>query len=320
MGVQGHHVAVVQGGGAGGADRGVHLERPAVDGLDRPSGGAASGPRLGLDGLIARRLGLAAGPGVGRKTGALVPLGRSGQGATGLDGSPFPLRDDAQKVSVPHDLQDPGHGLHGGGGVEAEQLRAIGGLADDPAVHQTRRVEVLDEDGLAADLGRQVHPGRGLADIAAHRRGLGRDGPGGLALEIPASNQLPVGRLAARRGDRSVHDLQAIDGRVQALGGHLQQDVAHFRRREPNGGPRVGHGEAARRHALARRTDGVAGDDPQTAELDVQFVGADLRQGGQHPLTEFYLAGLQGHRAIGGDLDPGVQLAVAGEVAGQDGA
>src|SRR5262249_19613684 len=62
---------------------------------------------------------------------------------------------------------------------------------------------------------------------------------------------------------------------------------------------------------------GVAVDDLDPLEVDIQLVGGDLGERGADALTQLDLAGEDRGRAVGIDAQPGVEAAIAVEAAWQ---
>ena len=54
-------------------------------------------------------------------------------------------------------------------------------------------------------------------------------------------------------------------------------------------------------------------------ERDVEFVGGDLRHGGEHALADLDAAGEDGDLAGRGERDPAVEARIVGERAGEGG-
>ena len=130
--------------------------------------------------------------------------------------------------------------------------------------------------------------------------------------------QIPVGDLRpGRPRDRPVAHAQVGDGRAQLARRRGQQDLACLRAREAQRGAALLDGETAGGLTLVRRTRGVAVDDVDPLEVDVELVGGDLGQCGADALAQLDLAGEDRHGAVGIDPQPGVETAVAVEAARQ---
>ena len=96
-------------------------------------------------------------------------------------------------------------------------------------------------------------------------------------------------------------------GNAELLGGEVEQDRAHFRAGEPQRGAAVFDRLAAGGLAFVRRAAGVAGDDLDPRQRQVELLGRDLRQRGEDALPEFDLAGENGGGAVGVDAQPGAR-------------
>ena len=64
---------------------------------------------------------------------------------------------------------------------------------------------------------------------------------------------------------------------------------------------------------------GVAGDDAHPGGLDVELLGGDLHERGEHALAELDLAGRKPHGAIRLEADPAIEPRIVGEVGRQRG-
>ena len=100
-------------------------------------------------------------------------------------------------------------------------------------------------------------------------------------------------------------------------GRQLDQDGAHFRRRQPQRGAGILDRLRAGGHALVRRAAGIAGNHGHARQRQVEFLRGDLRQRRQDPLPQLDLAGEHGRGAVGIDADPGVERPVVVQAAGQ---
>ena len=104
---------------------------------------------------------------------------------------------------------------------------------------------------------------------------------------------------------------------AELLGGEVDQDRAHFGAREPQRGAAVLDRQAAGGLAFVRRAAGVAGDDPDPRERQIELLGRDLRQGGEDALPQLHLAGEDGGGAVGIDREPGAEQPVGLQAARQ---
>src|SRR6266850_2237941 len=70
------------------------------------------------------------------------------------------------------------------------------------------------------------------------------------------------------------------------------------------------HGLRSECIALVGTAHGVSRHDLDLIETDIHFLGSDLRECGEYPLTQLDLAGEDGHRALTVYGDPAIELAV----------
>ncbi len=170
---------------------------------------------------------------------------------------------------------------------------------------------VLDEAGLAGHLTRQVFARRRRADNPVALRRLQRSAARYLQLEQFASHQFGVGHrtfgILLDRDDSLTH-AQLIRLYIQAFGRHREHGL-----------PRLGRSLAQRRTATADRHAsggvaligrqfGIPHDHPHPLERQVQFLGHDLRQGGAHAGSQFDFSAEGGHRIVGLDRQPVIQV------------
>jgi hypothetical protein len=120
-----------------------------------------------------------------------------------------------------------------------------------------------------------------------------------------------AGLLAAvvERGDDAVRHHEAFRRHAQLAGRHPDQQAARFRGRIAQGlGPRL-HAERARRATLVQAAGGVAHDDVDALEGQVQLLRDDLGDRDLEALAEIDLSEVGRGAAVGMDRDPRVQLA-----------
>src|SRR5207237_1893309 len=147
--------------------------------------------------------------------------------------------------------------------------------------HHAGQPNVLNVRGAARELPRNVAAAHALTDVVVLGGGFGLGRRGGLTLEERVGGQTPTRDLRTRRScDRVVAHAQVRRGRAQLRRGRGQQNFTGLRAREAQRGAALLDGETAGRLALVRRAAGVAVDDGDALEIDVELVGGDLRQRG----------------------------------------
>jgi hypothetical protein len=172
----------------------------------------------------------------------------------------------------------------------------------------------VEEDRLAAHLGRQVHPGQPPAGPAPLGRGHGIGHTVDRHAEGTAGAEGRVRHPAAVRG----HDLPVLDRQV------ARGRAEHVRRpgdQHPAGvGARLAdrHGAlldraAARRHPLVGRGAGDSADQVDAGGVHAQLVGGHRQQGRQDALAQLDLPGLHLHPVGGHDAHPAVQVRDTGQ-------
>ena len=321
MGLNQHHPIRPQGGnGRRGADGRMHVIRPLVGGLHGFRHGLATGTHLGFGvdefvGLgFAQPLKDALMP---RQHFVDLPLGQSGHGLGGGQCLFFTLGHHTQEAAIAHGLDHARHFLHRRQ-IDRQQLGLVGRWTHDVAKQHARRTLFLHKHGLTQHLGRQVHPVHRVADVAMAVCRLGLDKACGLAVERFARDQVPIRHLLTTDGaDHAVVHAQGVEGLFEFFSRQVEQDGTHLGRGMLNGSAAVRHGERACGHALVGHQGGVARDDLHTRQVDVEFVRANLRDGGQDALPQLHLAHEQGDGLVGVDAQPRVEFAVGVQVAGQ---
>ena len=162
---------------------------------------------------------------------------------------------------------------------------------------------------------------RRAAAVPANRRadaGLGAIFGGGIALEQVVLGQLPVARAEiARPDDRAVADFEVLRRHAQSLGGGLEVDGARLRAGIAQRRARMLHRQAARGHAFVGAHGRAGGHHAHAREVDVEFVGHDLRDRREYALADLDLAGEHLDDAIGPQSQPLRQAPVGLQAAGQ---
>ena len=136
---------------------------------------------------------------------------------------------------------------------------------------------LLHKLGISQNFGSQIDPLDRLACVA----GLGCKFEFGLtvrfAIERFSQYQVPIGNMATvGGGDLSVLHGEARGGLIEFGRSQVQQNGPHFRAGVLHSGGAIRHGERACCHAFVGDQSGVARDDLDTRQINVQFIGADL--------------------------------------------
>ena len=127
----------------------------------------------------------------------------------------------------------------------------------------------------------------------------------GLDLKRVAAEQLPIGHgLPVRTLHRAIGDGELARIRPELLGCEAKQDLAGLRRHLTHRAAAIGHGEGACGHAFIRANEGIAGDDVEPLDVDIEFIRAELGEGGEDALPEFHFADLQAHLSSRLDAQP----------------
>ena len=178
--------------------------------------------------------------------------------------------------------------------------------------------QVLHKGDAAGDLARNVEPLDRLADDFVSGGRLRPRLRVDLAVEIGVAGELAVAHLAAvRRADHAVGDRELCCIDAEALRREIEQNFADLGTGEPQRHAAIFDRLAAGGDTLVRRLLGVAGDQVEARQRQLELLRRDLGERGRHALAELDLAGAHRRRAVGMDADPGVEHPVLGEAAGE---
>jgi hypothetical protein len=226
-----------------------------------------------------------------------------------LDRCPLALGDDGEEAALAHDagaldVLDGAlvHSLEGG---------ADGGRANHPRVEHTGHAEVLHVGVGARDLAGHVRPRHRLADDRVILRVLERRGRVQFQLEGLVADQLGIREAALRLGtqeDDAVLHREVDGGHPGLLHRHLDQRLARGGRRLAE--LHAGHldGEAAPGGALIGGERGVALDQLDLVDADVQLLGHHLGDRDADARADVHLAGVGGDGAVLVDGEEAVDL------------
>ena len=245
------------------------------------------------------------------------PFRRAGKRRARLHGLLLALGDHAEERAVAHHREHARHRAYLGV-VDLIQRRAIARRAHHAAVHHAGQAQILHVHRRPGHLAGNIETRDRLADDSVQAGRLRPHRRGRLALEIERRHQLRIGdRPAVRRADHAVRDAERIRAHPEPRRGELDQHAAHLGRRHAQRRAGVLHRLRARGHALVRRAPGVARDNRDARERQVELFRRDLPQRREDALAELHLAGEHRRAAVGIDPDPGIEHPVAAEAAWQ---
>src|SRR5947208_12677032 len=136
-------------------------------------------------------------------------------------------------------------------------------------------------------------------------RGLRLDARLSFALEVSVGDEVPVGRrLSARRRAGAVAHAESARRDPELRGCSAEQDVARLGAGESQRGAATLDRLAARGLAFVGGERGVAVNDLEALQIDVELVGGDLRERSADALPQLDLAREDGNRAVRVDAQP----------------
>ena len=156
--------------------------------------------------------------------------------------------------------------------------------------------------------------GSGPPDRRGIRPGLLADAVGVLDVQQCVVGDQPVAGAAAAGGDDiAVDHRQRLDGLVQRRGGRARYIARACAQTARSASPECWIDMLPAVYASSGLRSVRAGTITTRADIDVQLVGDDLGEGGQHALAEFDLAGPDEHPAVGADRQPGAEAGIVGQ-------
>ena len=229
-------------------------------------------------------------------------------GAGEIDGG-FVVADDGEEIAGAHEGDRALGGAFDAGLVDVADLRAAVGLPHHAGVHHAIDLHVVDEDGIAENLRRQIEARGVMTDGHEIGHGFPRAATGGFCREIDGAGERPVILAGARA---IAQDAAVANGQLARLAAHDLRGLRNKQRTHIGAGLPHGHGAGLDRHAargvtLVRRYHGYAGADRDAAHGHIKLVGGDLRHRGEYALAEFDAAGVDGDLAGRGKRDPAVE-------------
>ena len=195
-------------------------------------------------------------------------------------GVPLALGERRRETALPDEGEQAGHlrrRVEIGGGVFA----AVDRRTQHAGVQHSGRPHVLDKGGPAGELGGNVDALEALADkTPARDRDAGRVRRRG-DVQIEPGGQRPVGdRASVLRAQKPLVGQNLAFADAPARRRRLSEKTAHIGGGVDDGRSAVLHGMAAGGNSLIRRTRGVGRDEREGVQLDVEFLGRELKYRG----------------------------------------
>ena len=126
-----------------------------------------------------------------------------------------------------------------------------------------------------------------------------------VAVERDFIGEFPVTRLhVAGPGDRAVADIERGRRDAEPIGCGGKEDLPDLGAGLADGASGLLDRKASRGHAFVRACRGRGADHLHAADIDIEFVGGDLRQRRDDALSDLDLAGRQRQLSLGGEFDP----------------
>ncbi len=229
------------------------------------------------------------------------------------------VADDGEEVAGAHEVDFAFGGALDRFLIDLVDGGAAVGLAHRARVHHAGKLHVMDENGLAENLIRQIEALVAFADVFKLGNRLACPTAARLDGEVHRAGERPVilsCRLAAAQ-NAAVADGKLARRAADDNGGFREEQRAHVGAGLPHGDAAGLHRLAAGGVALVGREFRVAGADDDVRHGHVELVGGDLRHGGEHTLADLDAAGVDGDLAGRGKGHPAVEHRIVGERAGQ---
>ncbi|SVK51624.1 Uncharacterised protein [Acinetobacter baumannii] len=194
----------------------------------------------------------------------------------------------------------------------AQRCAAVGACVrrtHHPAMQHAGQAQVVHVGQPPADLGRNIDPGDGAADIAALLFTVQRHVFIQRHMQILPARQLRIAQGTPRvlgHKHLSRRRRQLVGRQFEGFGRQRRQHMSHLRRRLPQRHRRDLYGGAGDGRPLIRRALRIAEDHRDVLERHANFVGDDLRQRGANAGAEIDMAIEGRHPAVGGEADKAV--------------
>ena len=239
-------------------------------------------------------------------------------GACGFDRG-LVVADDGEKVAVADELDRPLGGAADCVFVDRADRCAAVGLAHDARMHHSVKLHVVNKDGFAEHLRRQIDARAAFADALEIGDALARAGAGRFGGQVDRAGQGPVilpGRGAVAQ-NAAVADRQLGRFAAEDLSRLGEEQCAHVGAGLPHGDAAELDRLAAGGIALVRRLDRLARADGDALHRQIELVGGNLPHCGEHALAKLDAAGEHGDLARRGEGDPAVELGIGLELGGK---
>src|SRR5262249_47448596 len=157
---------------------------------------------------------------------------------------------------------------------------------------------------------RQVKTSTTRPDVLEGVNALACAGPGRFGGKIDCAGESPVilpGRCTIAE-DATVAHGKFAGPATEDLGGLVDKKGTNIGQSLPHGDPAKLNRLTTRGVALVWRPFCIAGTDRYAFHCHVEFIGGNLRHGGQHALAEFDPAGEYRHLSLTGEVEPAVEV------------
>ena len=221
--------------------------------------------------------------------------------------------DDAGKIAVTDDGDETGDRA-GAVFAEFDQFRARVVRPQHAAVQHARQRLIVDEARPGEHLVGNIDPLHRMSGQRALRRSLRRYARRSVAIERNVVGQFPIaGPDIAGSRNGAVLDAERIDINTQPFRSQLQKDLANLRAGVAQRAAGLLDRETARGNALVGARGGRSADHLHAGQIDIEFVGGDLRQRGHDALSDLDLARRHRHLSRVREFQPRRQFRVRGK-------
>ena len=232
-----------------------------------------------------------------------------------LDRVLLALGDDADEIADPDHGDQPRNIAHRSfvdrdqaGADKRAGIDAGIGRPHHAAVQHAGHAHVVDIDEFAGRLRRQVDARHRLPDDAVGADGLDRHVVGEFEADGFARYQFAIADAAVvLAADQAVFDREILDRQLEPFSRARDQKLPRLRRRLAQRHRRDLDGFAGDGRALVGHDSGVAEHDDDARKGHVEFFGDDLAERGADAGAEIDMAVIGGDRAVGCDLDEGLE-------------
>src|SRR5262249_54435140 len=150
-----------------------------------------------------------------------------------------------------------------------------------------------------------IEPLHGTSGDRPARRWLRLRASTRIAVERDFACELEVtGADIARTRDGAVPDVEHLGSDAEALGGGGQENLPDFGAGLPDRAARLLHGKTARGDAFVGTSSCGGANHLYAGDIDIEFVGRDLRKRGDDALPDLDLSRRDRDMAVGGKANP----------------